>query len=168
VRRAAAVLSVVLAGAPILIAPSTAVVGLGAAALMLCWLGIRIASPVLVGGMVLALGEYTLALTLAGGPPRLAGAVLLGVVLVLLLETADFGRRAHGATIGPGLLAAQMRAWAVVAALTGIGALAASAGASVASAAVRLPWAPAIAAAGVAVTLAAVALALSTRRLPRA
>ena len=123
-------------------------------------------SVVLVGGMVLALGEYTLALWLADGPPRLAGAALLGVVLVLLLETADFGRRAHRATIGPGLFAAQLRSWAVVAALTGMGAWAAGAGASVASAAVRLPWAPAIAAAGVAVTLVAVALALSVRRLP--
>jgi hypothetical protein len=168
VRRAAAVLSVVLVGAPILTAPSTAVVGLGAAALVLCGLGILIAPPVLVGGMVLALGEYTLALSLVGGPPRLGVAALLGVVLVLLLETADLGRRAHRATLGPGLLAAQTRAWAAVAALTGMGALAASAGARVASAAVRLPWAPAIAAAGVAVTLVAVALALSARRLPRA
>ena len=167
-RRAAAILSVILVGAPIAIAPSTAVAGLGAAALVLCGLGILIAPPALVGGIVLALGEYTLALALAGGPPRLAGAALLGVVLLLLLETADFGRRAHRATIGPGLVAAQMRAWATAAALTGIGALAASAGASVASATVRLPWAPAIAAIGVAITLVTVALALSARRLPRA
>jgi len=168
VRRAAAILSVVLVGAPIAITPSTAVAGLGAAALVSCGLGILIAPPLLVGGIVLALGEYTLALSLAGGPPRLAGAVLVGVVLVLLLETADFGRRAHRATIGPRLMAAQMRAWAAAAALTGIGALAASAGASVASATVRLPWAPAIAAIGVAITLVTVALALSARRLPRA
>ncbi|PYN88786.1 MAG: hypothetical protein DMD87_09125 [Candidatus Rokuibacteriota bacterium] len=165
-RRLAAVLSVVLVGYPLLVVSSTAVLALGAAALSLCALGILVAPPVLVGGMVLALGEYTLALWLADGPPRLAGAALLGVVLVLLLETADFGRRAHRATIGPGLFAAQLRSWAVVAALTGMGAWAAGAGASVASAAVRLPWAPAIAAAGVAVTLVAVALALSVRRLP--
>ena len=165
-RRLAAVLSVVLVGYPLLIVPSTAVLALGAAAMVLCVLGILVATPVLVGGMVLALGEYTLALWLAGGPPRLAGAVLLGVVLMLLLETADFGRRAHRATIGPGLLVAQVRSWAVFAALTGTGALAASAGASVAGAAVRLPWAPAVAAAGVAVTLVAVALALAAHRLP--
>jgi len=168
VRRAAAVLSVILVGAPIAIAQSTAVAGLGAAALVLCGFGILIAPPALVGGIVLALGEYTLALALAGGPPRLVGAALLGVVLLLLLETADFGRRAHRATIGPGLVAAQMRACAAAAALTGIGALAACAGASVASATVRLPWAPAIAAIGVAITLVTVALALSARRLPRA
>src|SRR5262249_26893194 len=178
VRRAAAVLSVILVGAPIAIAQSTAVAGLGAAALVLCGFGILIAPPALVGGIVLALGEYTLALALAGGPPRLVGAALLGVVLLLLLETADFGRRAHRATIGPGLVAAQMRAGAAAAALPGIGgpaavlggvgARAACAGAGVASARVRLPWAPAIAAIGVAITLVTVALALSARRLPRA
>jgi hypothetical protein len=163
-RRLAAVLSAILVGSPLLIVSSPAVLALGAAALTLCVLGILVATPVLVGGMVLALGEYTLALWLAGGPPRLAGAALLGVVLVLLLETADFGRRARRAMLGPGLLAAQLRAWALLAALTGIGALAASTGASVASNAVRLPWAPAVAATGVAVTLVAVALALSARR----
>jgi len=165
-RRLAAVLTVVLVGSPLLIASSTAVLALGAAAMMLCFLGILAATPVLVGGMVLALGEYTLALWLAGGPPRLAGAVLFGVVLVLLLETADFGRLAHRATLGPGLLAAQIRSWAVFAAFAGVGALVASTGANVTSAAVRLPWAPAVAAAGAAVALVGVALALSYRRLP--
>src|SRR5262249_60236731 len=82
--------------------------------------------------------------------------------------TADLGRRAHGATLGPGVLAAQMRACIVVAALTGTGALAASAAAIVASTALRLPWAPVIAAAGVAVTLVAGAFALCAPRPPRA
>lgn len=165
-RRLAALLTVVLAAAPLFIGPSTAVVALGAAATLLCWLGIVVAMPVLVCGMVLALGEYTLALWLAGGPPRLGGAVLLGIVLVVLLETADFGRRAHRAAIGPGLLLAQIRAWAVCAAVTGTGALAVSAAASVTSAAVRLPWAPAIAAVGAAVTLVGAALVLAGGRLP--
>src|SRR5262249_9032169 len=149
-----------------LIAPSTAVVALGTAAMLLCGLGIVVATQVLVAGMVVALGEYTLALWLAGGPPRLGGAVLLGGVLGLLPETAGFGRRAHRAAIGPGLLLAQIRAWAVFAAVTGAGALAVSAAASVASAAVRLPWASAIAAVGAAATLVGVALALSGRRAP--
>jgi hypothetical protein len=134
--------------------------------MLLCWLGIVVATPVLVVGMALALGEYTLALWLAGGPPRLGSAVLLGIVLVVLLETADYGRRAHRAAIGPGLLLAQIRAWAVFAAVTGMGALAVSAAASVASAAVRLPWAGAVAAVGAAVTLVGVALALSGHHPP--
>jgi hypothetical protein len=163
-RRLAAVLALVLAGYPLLVATSSAVVALGAAAVGLCWLGILAATPVLAAGMVLALSEYALALWLAGGPPRLAGAVLVGVVLVLLLETADFGRRAHRAEVGPGVLLAQIRAWAVLGSLTGGGALIASAAASAASAAVRLPWAPAIAAAGAAVALVGVAFAV--RRAP--
>ena len=163
-RRLAALLTVILVGAPLLIAPSTAVAALGAVAMLVSWLGIVVATPVLVGGMVLALGEYTLALWLAGGPPRLGSAVLLGIVLVVLLETADFGRRAYRATIGPGLVLAQIRAWVVLAAVTGVGALAVSAAASVASAAIQLPWAGAIAAVGAAVTLVGVALALSGRR----
>jgi hypothetical protein len=165
-RRVSAVLALVLVSYPLLIASSTAVVALGAAAMILCGLGILIAMPVLVGGMVLALGEYTLALWIAGGPPRLAGAVFLGVVLVLLLETADFGGRARRAVIGPGVLLAQIRSWASLGVLTGMVVLAASAAASVASTAVRLPWAPAVAAAGVAVALVGVALALSAEREP--
>jgi hypothetical protein len=165
-RRLAAVLALVLVGYPLLIASSIAVVALGGAAMLLCGLGILIATPVLVGGMVLALGEYTLALWIAGGSPRLAGAVFLGVVMVLLLETADFGRRAHRAVIGPGVLLAQIRSWASFGALTGMVVLVASAAASVASTAVRLPWAPAVAAAGAAVALVGVALALSARRVP--
>ena len=78
-RRLAAVLALLLVSAPLLIAPSISVLGLGAAALILCALGIVVATPVLVGGMVLALGEYALALRLAGTAPRLGGAVLLGV-----------------------------------------------------------------------------------------
>jgi len=162
----AAVLALSLVGYPLLITPSTTVLVLGAAAMMLCVLGILVATPVLVGGMVLALAEYTLAPSLAGGPPRLASAVLLGVVLVLLLETADFGRRAHHAAIGPGVLLAQIRSWAVFGALAGAGALVAIAAASVASASLRLPWAPAVAAAGAAAALVAVALALSAGRVP--
>jgi len=165
-RRLAAVLALILVSAPLLIAPSTSVVALGGAALILCGLGILVATPVLVGGLVMALGEYALALRLAGGTPRLEGAVVLGVVLVLLLETADFGRRAQHAAIGRDVFVAQIRAWAVFGALTGAGALVASAAASAASASLRLPWASAVAAAGAAVALVAVALALAAAGTP--
>jgi hypothetical protein len=165
-RRLAAVLALLLVSAPLLIAPSISVLGLGAAALILCALGIVVATPVLVGGMVLALGEYALALRLAGDAPRLGGAVLLGVGLALLLETADFARRAHHAAMGPGVFLAQLRSWAVFGALTGAGSLVAGALASGTSASVRLPWASAVAATGAAVALVAVALALAAARRP--
>lgn len=163
-RRVAAVLALLLVSVPLLVAPSGAVALLGAAALALCALGILVATPVLVGGMVLALGEYALALRIAGGAPRLGSAVLFGIVLALLLEAAEFGRRAHQAAVGPGVVTAQLCSWAIFGALAGAGALAASAAASVASASVRLPWAAAIAAAAAAVALVAVAFTLSARR----
>ena len=162
-RRLAAVLALVVVSYPLAIAYSTAVVALGLAALLVCVLGILVATHVLVGGMVLALVEYTLALWISGGPPRPAGAVCLGVVLLLLLETADFARRAHGAAIGPGVVPAQIRSWALFGSLAGMISLLASAAANAASLAVRLPWAPAVAAAGAAVALVGVALALSAR-----
>ena len=61
---------------------------------------------------------------------------------------------------------AQIRSWAVHGALTGAGALVASALASGIGASLRLPWAPAVAAAGGTVALVAVALALAAARPP--
>jgi hypothetical protein len=159
--RIAAVLALLLVGYPLLIASSAAVGALGAAALLVCVLGILAATPVLVVGIVLALAEYALALWIGGGPPRLAGAVFLGVVVMLLVETADFGRRARGAALGPGVAGAQVRAWVSTAAIASTTALGAAAACGVASTAVRLPWAPAVAAAGGAVALVGIALALA-------
>jgi len=163
-RRLATALALVVVSYPLLIAHSTAVVVAGAAALVVCVLGILVATHVLVGGMVLALVEYTLALWISGGPPRPAGAVCLGVVLLLLLEAADFGRRAHGTALGPGVVPAQVRSWVLFGSIAGMISLLASAAANAASLAVRLPWAPAVAVAGAAVALVGVALALSARR----
>jgi hypothetical protein len=164
--RFASVLALALVSYPLLIAPSTAVLALGAVALIVCVLGILVATHVLIAGVVLALAEYMVALWMGGGPPRLAGAVSLGVVLLLLVETADFGRRAHRAVIGPGLVLAQLRSWALLGALAGTVAVLVSVVASVASTVIRLPWAPAVAAAGAAVALVGVALALSAARVP--
>ncbi|HYS18737.1 MAG TPA: hypothetical protein VET45_17580 [Candidatus Binatia bacterium] len=163
-RRLAAVLALGLVGYPLVIAPSTAVLTLGAVATALCALGILFSTPVLVVGTVLALGEYTLALWLRAGPPRLAGAVLFGVGLVLLLETADFGGRTRQAAIGPRVVSSQIRYWAVFGVLASAAALIAISAASTLSASVRLPWAPGFAAAGAAVALAAVAVALGRPR----
>jgi hypothetical protein len=165
-RRFASVLALALVSYPLLIAPSAAVLALGALALIVCVLGILVATHVLVAGVVLALAEYMVALWMGGGPPRLAGAVSLGVVLLLLVETADFGRRAHRAVIGPGVVLAQLRSWALLGALAGTVAVLVSVVASVASTVIRVPWAPAVAAAGAAVALVGVALALSAARVP--
>ena len=163
-RRLATILALLVVGYPLLIAATTPILVVGVMALALCSLGIVFSTPMLVAGAVLALAEYTLALWISGGPPRLGGAVLLGVGLVLLLETADFGRRIRRATLGPGLVLSQVRSWAVFGALAGTAAIGVIGIATVASAATRLPWAPAFAAGGAALALVAVAIAL---RRPR-
>jgi len=156
---------VVLVGYPLLIAPTKAVLVIGVAAMVLCALGIAARStPVVVAGGVLALGEYALALWLSTGPPRLTGAVLFGVGLLLLLETTDFARRLRHAAMGPGVVASQVRYWVVFAALAGTAAFIVIGIATAASLIAHLPWAPAFAAAGAAVALVAVAIALRRSR----
>lgn len=159
-------LAVVVFGYPLLVAPARGVLVIGLAALALCALGLVVRSGALVtaGGM-LALGQYALALWLAAGPPRLAGAVLFGVGLVLLVETADFSRRVRGATLGPGLVASQVRYWVGFAAIAGAAALVTAALATAASLVLRLPWAPAFAAGGAAAALVAVTVALRRREI---
>ena len=161
------VLFVAVLGYPLLIAPVRSVLVIGLAALVLCGLGLVVRSAALVtAGGVLALGQYAFALWLASGPPRLAGAALFGVGLVLLVETADFSQRVRGATLGPGLIAAQVRYWVRFAGLAGAAALAGAGLATAASAVVRLPWAPAFAAGGAAAALVAVTIALRRRQTP--
>jgi hypothetical protein len=161
------VLAVAVLGYPLLIAPVRSVLVIGLAALALCALGLVVRSAALVtAGGVLAVGQYASALWLAAGPPRLAGAVLFGVGLVLLVETADFTRRVRGATLGPGLVAAQVGHWVGFAGLAGAAALFTTKLATAASAVVRLPWAPAFAAGGAAAALVAVTIALRRRQIP--
>ena len=160
------VLAVLVLGYPLLVTPARAVLVVGLVALALCVLGLVVRAAVLVtAGGVLALGQYALALWLAAGPPRLAGAVLFGVGLVLLVETADFSRRVRGATLGPGLVASQVRYWVGFAAIAGAAALVAAGLATAASLMVRLPWAPAFAAGGAAAALVAVTIALRRREI---
>ena len=159
------VLAAAVLGYPLLITPARSVLVIGIAALALCALGLVVRSGALVtAGSVLALGQYALALWLAAGPPRLAGAVLFGVSLVLLVETADFCGRVRGATLGPGLVASQVRYWVGSAGLAAAAALGAAGLATAASTMVRLPWAPAFAAGGAAATLVAVTIALRRAR----
>ena len=159
------ILAVAVLGYPLLIAPARSVLVIGLAALALCALGLVVRSGALVTASgVLALGQYVFALWLAAGPPRLAGAALFGIGLVLLVEIADFSRRVRGATLGPGLVASQVRYWVGFGGLAGVAALVAAGLATAASAVLRLPWAPAFAAGGAAATLVAVTVALRRAR----
>ena len=159
-RHLTALLACALVGYPLLIAPATSVLTLGLVALALCGLGVLLGTPPVAGGAVVALGEYALALWLADSSPRLAGAALFGVGLTLLLQTADFGWRARRAALGPGVVASQLRYWALFGAIAAAATLVAIAVAETASATVRVPWAPALAATGAAIALVAVAFAV--------
>src|SRR5262249_43860394 len=64
-RRIAAALALLLVGYPLSIASPAVVVALGAAALLVCLLGVLAAREILVVGIVLALAEYALALWIA-------------------------------------------------------------------------------------------------------
>jgi hypothetical protein len=162
---APALVLAMVVGYPLLIAPTKAVLVMGLLAAGLCAFAIVVRSTaVVVGCGVLALGQYTLALWLSAGPPRLAGAVLFGVGLVLLVETADFSRRVRHATLGPGLVASQVRYWAGFGALAAVVSLVVVGLATVASTTVSLPWSPAFAAGGAAAALVAVAAALRRSR----
>jgi hypothetical protein len=116
--------------------------------------------PIFTVGVAVALGEHALALVLSDSPPRLAGALAAGVVAALTLEVADFERRFRHVTIGPGVIAAQLRHWCGFATIGVLCGLALTLAAGAVSSSTRLPWSPVIAAAGIIVALGAVAAAL--------
>jgi hypothetical protein len=130
-------------------------------ALLLCALGLVLRStPVLAGGIAVALGVYALALAVLGGPPRLAGAVAVGVLVALLLEVGDFDVRFRRVALGPGVAAAQLRYWIGLAGLGAIAAFVLIAAAGVLGGAIALRWTPVVAVVGALAALGAAAAAL--------
>lgn len=159
--RLLALLVLILVGHPLAILPTKPVAIVAGMALALCALGVAIRfAPVVMAGVALALGEYTLALVASGSPPRLIGAVLTGVVAALVLEIADFERRFRGVAIAPGVIARQLRHWAGFAALAVVAAIVLVGAASAINAGVRWSWSPLVAAVGAVAALGAVAVAL--------
>lgn len=159
-------LAVILGAYPLAILPAMPVAAAGGAAVVLSVAGIVLGSrAVLTAGVAVLLGEYAFALARAGGPPRLAGAVVAGVLLALLLEVGDFARRLRHVDVGRGVMASQLRYWIGFAALGAVAAFVLTGVASVIAAGVRLPWSPVIAAAGAVAALGAAVVAL--RRLTR-
>ena len=130
-------------------------------ALLLCALGLVLRStPVLAGGIAVALGVYALALAVLGGPPRLAGAVAVGVLVALLLEVGDFDVRFRRVALGPGVAAAQLRYWIGLAGLGAIAAFVLIAAAGVLGGAIAFRWTPVVAVVGALAALGAAAAAL--------
>lgn len=112
IRWLAALLTLVLAGLPVLVLPSRLIVGLGAVAAALCVTGLLGRSVSFVtAGAACALVQYALALWLSAAPVSLVSSAALGVALVLLLAVVDFLRRVHGVAVVPAVMRGQIRYW---------------------------------------------------------
>ena len=156
-----ALLVAALVGHPLLLLPTKPIAIAAGAAVVLCALGAALRyAPVFSVGVAIALGAHALALVLSDSPPRLAGALVAGIVAALTLEVADFERRFRHVTIGPGVIRAQLWHWGTFAALGLLAGLALTAAAGAVSSTARLPWSPVLAAVGAVVALGAVAVAL--------
>ena len=108
----AGVLTLVFVGIPLLTAPSTAILALGAIAGLVCGGAIvRLSVPLLTVGVSIGLVEYALAVVIAGGSPDFGGASVLAVALALLVHVVGFGSRFRGVTVEPRALRDQVRVW---------------------------------------------------------
>jgi hypothetical protein len=156
----------VAAAVPAFALPAPGIAALAAAGALLAAAGAVGRVPVLVavgaGGL---LADYALALWVAGAPPDPLGAAVLGVGLLLALETADFHWRFHRAYVPAPVLTRQILRWGAGIAA---GLAASTALAALALVGFRLPpgVAPVVAAAGAVGAVAAVAAALSRLTAP--
>ena len=115
----AGVLTLVFVGMPLLTAPSTAILVLGAIAGLVCGGAIVFLSiPLLTVGASIGLVEYALAALIAGGPLDFGGASVLAVALALLVQVVGFGSRFRGVTVEPRALRDQVRVWIGAAAVS--------------------------------------------------
>ena len=158
----------VAAAVPAFALPAPGIAALAAAGALLAAAGAVARVPVLVavgaGGL---LADYALALWLAGAPPDPLGAAVLGVGLLLALETADFHWRFFKAHVPAAVLKRQILRWGAGIA---VGLAASTALAALALVGLRLPpgVAPVLAAAGAIGAVAALAAALSRLTAPPA
>jgi len=157
---------VLVAGVPVLALPAPGIAALAGAGALIAAAGALARVPVLVAvGAGALLADYAMALWLALAPPDPLGAAVLGVGLLLVLETADFHWRFHRAHVPGPVLQRQVLRWGVGAA----GGLAASTAlAALGLVGFRLPpgVAPLLAAAGAIGAVAALAAALSRLTTP--
>ncbi|MBI2204718.1 MAG: hypothetical protein HYU41_12785 [Candidatus Rokubacteria bacterium] len=159
--RWAALCVATLVAYPVAMTPSKPVAIVAGVVGLVCGLGLLLRStPVMTAGVGLALGEYTVALMLSGRAPRLGSAVVVSVLVVLVLQTADFDRRFRRVTLGAGVLGSQLRHWAGSATLGGTAAVGLVTGAVFVTGAIRVPWAPVLAAVGALAAVVAAGVAL--------
>ena len=168
-RLAAAVLVAILVGFPVSVMPGPPVTWLAAVALVVAGAGVALLSVTLVTvGASLALIAYTIALVIVQPAVDPVAAIGVAVTLVILLALVHFADRVHGAALGPGVIATQVRQWMAIVAAGALAAatltmVAALLGAALATA--TLPMVVAAAALGALLTVAGV-IALTTREDP--
>jgi hypothetical protein len=111
-RPAAAILAVAVVAFPVAALPAPPVTWLAGVALVVLAAGVvTLAVPVVTAGASLALIADALALAIARPPVDPVAAIAFGTALVLLPTLVHLAGRARGATLGPGVVAAQIRQW---------------------------------------------------------
>ena len=170
-RLAAAGLFLVVLAFPVAVYPAPPVTWIASVAALAGAAGVvLLAVPALTVGGALALVAYAVALLIARPPADPPGAIVFGAALTLLPLVVHFAARTAGAAVGAGVVAGQLREWALVVA-TGVVVAAALAvvGTSLAAVVQRAspPLVVAAAAGGAGVAMAGVVALLVRRREPR-
>lgn len=111
--RYAAVMPIaVLVGVPLWTFPSLPVLFIAAVAACFCGAGaLRLNLPSITAGASLALIDYTLAASVAGGGLDIVGATAFGFALLFLLDLTEFPRRFRGAEIAAAVHRTQIAFW---------------------------------------------------------
>ncbi len=169
-RLAAGVLVAVLVAIPLAVRPAAPVTWLAILALGVGGAGVIVLSvPIVTTGASLALIAYAVALVIAGPAVDPVAAIAVGATLVLLLALVHFAGRAHGAALGPAVVAAQVRHWLVIVGLGAAAAAALTAGGVVLGPTLRgtsLPVVVVAAALGAVMTTAGVIALVTARKDP--
>jgi hypothetical protein len=108
-----------LAGLPLAIAPLAPVGWIGLIAVLLVLVGISIGGQwAVTAAACILLVEYTLSLSLSGPPVDFVQALAFGLILLMVLQSADFARRVGSAAIDRAARRAHLRRWLTVGAGT--------------------------------------------------
>jgi len=169
-RLAAAILVAVLAALPLTVLPSPPVTWLAVSALVVGGAGVvALSVPLVTAGASLALIAYALALVIVRAPFDPVAAIAFGATLVLLLALVHFAGRAHGAAIGPSVIASQIRHWLMVVAVGVVAAVVLTMGGAALAVTLQgaaFPVVVVVAALGAVVTVAGVIALVTTRADP--
>ena len=169
-RLAAAVLVAVLGALPLGILPSPPVTWLAVPALVVGGAGVvALSVPLVTAGASLALIAYALALVIVRPSFDPVVALAFGATLVLLLALVHLAGHVHGAVIGPGVIATQIRHWLMVVAVGVVAAVVLTMGGAALAVTLQgaaFPVVIVVAALGALVTVAGVITLVTTRADP--